>query len=249
MTQKRPTPIQAQTLDMFRQHLGLRILWTPRGAIWQGVGSFKAQREIGKPKISSLRALKRGGWIESESGDPSDFNIWKLSKAGRDILKEIDISPPNPQTKIQINAAHLIHWLRDQYPPPGWVVLEQVYVDHYHTHYIDAFAMRIDHEPKGMKAPTYWIGHRVAFEIKASIQDFKTEMGDPRKRAGGLAISNQFYFLTPPGLVLKSTIPSECGLIEADGSTWRTIVEAPHRQGEPANWSIVASMLRAASRI
>src|ERR1051326_929209 len=56
---------------------------------------------------------------------------------------------------------------------------------------------------------------RVCYEIKVSRADFLAELKNPLKRRIGMRYSNEFYFVTPPGLVEITEIPAECGLVEA----------------------------------
>jgi len=90
---------------------------------------------------------------------------------------------------------------------------------------LDAFALNsLPHT--GMK--------RVCYEAKVSRADFLGELKQPLKRRMGMRYSNEFYFVTPPGLVAGSEIPPECGLIEAGGATveaggatveeWRSLI-------------------------
>src|SRR6478752_7123538 len=55
---------------------------------------------------------------------------------------------------------------------------------------------------------------RVCYEIKTSRADFLCEMKQPLKRRVGLRYSNEFYFVTPSGMLDVSEVPVECGLIE-----------------------------------
>ena len=85
---------------------------------------------------------------------------------------------------------------------------------------------------------------RIVFEIKATVADFRRELAEPLKRKPALYISNQYYFLTPPGLIAAQIIPPEAGLIEADEKDWRVIVPAPMRDSYPPPWGMVASLAR-----
>lgn len=89
--------------------------------------------------------------------------------------------------------------------------------------------------------------HRICYEIKVSRSDFMHEIKNPDKRKQGLELSNQFYFVTPPGLVKKEEIPLECGLIEVkeDGSS-KVIVQAPMRECAPPPIHLVMSIMRRA---
>ncbi len=55
---------------------------------------------------------------------------------------------------------------------------------------------------------------RVCYEIKVSRADFLCEMRHPLKRRIGMRYSNEFYFVTPAGLLDTDEVPLECGLIE-----------------------------------
>ncbi len=109
---------------------------------------------------------------------------------------------------------------------------------------------------------------RVCYEVKISRADFLTERRHPLKRRIGMRYSNEFYFVTPAGLVDIDEIPAECGLIEAGCATpdeWRELigrhagffwydaetrcycilrVPAPWRDTPGPTWQLVAAMLR-----
>ncbi len=91
---------------------------------------------------------------------------------------------------------------------------------------------------------------RIAFEVKVTRSDFKNEVKKPWKREPGLKVSNQFYFVTPPGLLAKEEVFPECGLMEAqlDG-TLKIIKKAPLRNEDAKpTWAFVAAIARRASR-
>jgi hypothetical protein len=103
---------------------------------------------------------------------------------------------------------------------------------------IDAFHMACE-PSKALK--------RTAYEIKASRSDFQREIKDPRKRRAALRVSNQFYFVTPPGLVTPPEIPLECGLLEIGEDGHVPLVEkvaAPFRDSMPASWHFFAAFAR-----
>lgn len=79
-----------------------------------------------------------------------------------------------------------------------------------------------------MRVPLY---RRVAYEIKVSRSDFRNEIRRPEKRASGVALSHQFFFATPPGLVRRDELPPECGLVEVTpGGEVKVIRHAPIRK-------------------
>ncbi len=124
---------------------------------------------------------------------------------------------------------------------------------------VDAFALN-SYPHTGMR--------RVCYEVKMSRADFRTELKHPLKRRVGMRYSNEFYFVTPPGLVDAGEIPSECGLIEAGLATpeeWKRFltrhagffdydpesrsccmitVPAPWRDTPGPTWQLVAAMMR-----
>jgi hypothetical protein len=124
---------------------------------------------------------------------------------------------------------------------------------------LDAFALNtLPHT--GMK--------RVCYEVKVSRADFLLELKQPLKRRMGMRYSNEFYFVTPPGLVNMAEIPAECGLIEAgltSSEDWKSVIKghagffsfdpdsrafcvtrvpAPWRDTPGPTWQLAAAMLR-----
>jgi hypothetical protein len=124
---------------------------------------------------------------------------------------------------------------------------------------LDAFAINcLPH--LGMK--------RVCYEVKTSRADFLNEIRQPFKRRIGMRYSNEFYFVTPGGLLAPSEVPVDCGLIEAGYATfdeWRMLIKrqagffsydperrqycmmtvaAPWRDTPGPTWQLVAAMLR-----
>ena len=109
---------------------------------------------------------------------------------------------------------------------------------------------------------------RVCYEVKTSRGDFLAELKQPLKRRIGMRYSNEFYFVTPAGLVKTEEVPAHCGLIEAGHATaaaWRVLfgrhagffnfdperaaycmitVPAPWRDTPGPTWQLVAGMLR-----
>lgn len=87
---------------------------------------------------------------------------------------------------------------------------------------------------------------RIAFEIKVSRQDFLNEIKAPEKRATALKLSNQFYFVTPVGLVKDHEIPDDCGLMEvSETGSVRVKIKAPiHAGDERPPWTFAAAIAR-----
>lgn len=109
---------------------------------------------------------------------------------------------------------------------------------------------------------------RVCYEVKISRADFLSELRHPLKRRLGMRFSNEFYFVTPGGLLDTSEVPVDCGLIEAGYASdkeWTTLqnrqsgyfhydpvtleycmvtIPAPWRDTPGPTWQFAAAMLR-----
>ena len=128
---------------------------------------------------------------------------------------------------------------------------------------LDAFALNcLPH--LGMK--------RICYELKISRGDLLLELRRPLKRRIGMRYSNEFYFVTPAGLMALDELPIECGLIEvgratsedsqkfvrshpgffyidpANGIYCQISVPAPWRETPAPTWEFVAAMLRNQAR-
>ena len=84
---------------------------------------------------------------------------------------------------------------------------------------LDAFALNcLPHH--GMR--------RICYEIKMSRGDFLVELKNPLKRRIGMRFSNEFYFVTPGGMLAAGEVPTECGLVEIGHATfeeWKEIIK------------------------
>ena len=164
-----------------------------------------------------------------------------------------------------LTAKHIIEALQDYYRPGvGWVTFTEFRCG---TGFGKRSEQRMD--LYAIHAYPSQQNKRMAFEVKVSRQDFLHELEDPLKRRGALLLSNQFYFVTPVGLVDAKEIPIECGLIEVsdrskdkpEGSGWkkmgigrlphwmREVVDAPVRESILPTWKFVASLARRISRM
>jgi hypothetical protein len=56
-------------------------------------------------------------------------------------------------------------------------------------------------------------GHTIAYEIKVSYLDFRSEIKNPDKRKPAMKVCNQFYFAVPALLIDAEEVPDDCGLI------------------------------------
>jgi hypothetical protein len=149
-----------------------------------------------------------------------------------------------------------------------WIFLRELRVG---TGFRNGAAQRLDAFALNCFAHTSM--KRVCYEVKTSRADFYCEMKQPLKRRIGLRYSNEFYFVTPAGLLNTSEIPIECGLVEigpltdeernsmlgragafshfdVDHSTYcRVTVPAPWRETPGPTWQFVAGMLRNQQRV
>ena len=81
-----------------------------------------------------------------------------------------------------------------------------------------------------------------AYEIKISRADYRRDTGVKQREAR--LFSDQFYYVTPAGLLKPDEVPDWAGLMEyADGS-FKTIVHAPYRDKDAPTWELVVSMIR-----
>jgi len=89
---------------------------------------------------------------------------------------------------------------------------------------------------------------RRAFEVKVTEEDLRRELLNPDKRWYALAISHEFYFVAPKGLVNLKHLTKDDGLIEWDGAALR-VVKAPRvREAMPPRWDFIAGLLRRLKR-
>jgi hypothetical protein len=152
--------------------------------------------------------------------------------------------------------------------PSEWILLRELRVG---TGFRSSSAQRLDAFALNCFAHTSM--KRVCYEVKTSRADFLCEMKQPLKRRIGLRYSNEFYSVTPAGLVNMSEIPVECGLVEiglftpeerdvtlarpgmfihfdpGHGTYCRVTVPAPWRETPGPTWQFVAGMLRNQQRV
>lgn len=166
-----------------------------------------------------------------------------------------------------MTACEIIKALESSYRKPSWVIFKELRCG-------TGFGKRSEQRIDFYALHCYPSQHnrRIAFEIKVSRQDFLHELESPLKRRGAILLSNQFYFVTPPGLVDAKEIPIECGLMEIApqsdtppdktkcGSFWRKannvrfsywvreVIDAPVRESILPTWKFVASLARRINR-
>lgn len=144
----------------------------------------------------------------------------------------------------QLTAKQVLDLLIDEYKMFGYLCFPELRIG---TGYGKDAEQRID----------LWALHpfpskdlaRVAFEIKVSRNDWRTEMKKPLKKQRALLLSNEFYFVAPQGIISLDELPECAGLIEIRENRLKeyyveTVHKAPWRDGHPPTWRFVASLLR-----
>jgi len=102
----------------------------------------------------------------------------------------------------------------------------------------------------GARRCDFWVLHphaskgyrAVAYEVKVSRSDYKRET--PQKQRDARLFSDEFYYVTPPGLLKPEEIPDWAGLIEISEDNWRYISRAPRRDKDAPSWDLVVSIMR-----
>ena len=135
--------------------------------------------------------------------------------------------------------------LRAMHPSnKGWVFLGELRTGTaygtYDRQYMDAWAINCWPSHGKHKAPHL----RRAFEVKASASDLLRELRDPDKRWMAYAVSHEFYFVAPKGLIKKSLLDKNDGLIEWENGSLKIVKPPRVREAMPPQWSFVASLLR-----
>lgn len=155
----------------------------------------------------------------------------------------------SPAKKPAMSAKEVVEHLARSYAAPKWAFFAELRVG---TGYIqaldDIWEQRFDAWAIALWPSKKFL--RIAFEVKVTRSDFLSEIKNPQKRQAAMALSNQFYFVTPQGLIKKEEIPDDCGLIEIKPTGGRLItVKAPVHDGLPeAPWRFLASIARRAER-
>ena len=69
-------------------------------------------------------------------------------------------------------------------------------------------------------------------EVKVSRSDFLRDVADPSKREAYFLMAPQVFYAAEKGLILKSEVPAECGLLEhMPNGSWKTTKPAPKLKG------------------
>lgn len=142
---------------------------------------------------------------------------------------------------MSIKAEDLILKLRNMHPEgSGWFFLKNFRSNTGYSiseNYLDAWAINAYHG----KIPNLCR----AFEVKVDPSDVLRELRNPDKRWKAYAISHEFYFVAPKGLIGLSKLGKDDGLIELTDMGILEIVKKPRiRELMPPRWDFVASLVR-----
>jgi len=140
---------------------------------------------------------------------------------------------------MQVTSAMIKAALRGPFPAPGWQMLYEVADDTgtRASRSADAVAM-------GIWPSNGYMIH--GFEIKVSRGDFLNEMRDPTKAQAVFQFCDRWSLVTPTGMVKASELPETWGLMTFDGTSIRTVKQAPALTPVTLTRGFIASMLRRA---
>ena len=178
--------------------------------------------------------------------------------AVRNVQQSID-EPSQLSSAVLLDIVErCLHWRTSE-----WIFLRELRVG---TGFHGNAAQRLD--GYALNCLPHTSMRRVCYEVKTSRADFLCEMKQPLKRRIGLRYSNEFYFVTPAGLLSTSELPIECGLVEIGrfapdersvvhaesgslvhfeskhGIYCRVTIPAPWRETPGPTWQLLAGMLR-----
>ncbi len=81
-----------------------------------------------------------------------------------------------------------------------------------------------------------------AYEIKISRADFRRDTAIKQREAR--LFSDQFFYVTPKGLIRSDEVPDWAGLSEFDNGNLKTLIHAPYRDKDGPTWELVVSLIR-----
>jgi hypothetical protein len=81
-----------------------------------------------------------------------------------------------------------------------------------------------------------------AYEVKISRADFRRDNAIKQREAR--LFSDQFFYVTPAGLLKPDEVPDWAGLIEYTDGSFKTIIPAPYRDKDAPTWELVVSLIR-----
>ena len=81
-----------------------------------------------------------------------------------------------------------------------------------------------------------------AYEVKISRADFRRDTAVKQREAR--LFSDQFFYVTPAGLLKPDEVPDWAGLIEYRDGAFKTVIHAPYRDKDAPTWELVVSLIR-----
>jgi hypothetical protein len=81
-----------------------------------------------------------------------------------------------------------------------------------------------------------------AYEVKISRADFRRDTAIKQREAR--LFSDQFFYVTPVGLLRPDEVPDWAGLIEYADGAFKTVVHAPYRDKDAPTWELVVALIR-----
>lgn len=140
----------------------------------------------------------------------------------------------------KITSAAIKAALRVPFQAPGWQVLYEVADDTGTRATRSADAIAVGIWPSN--------GHLIhGFEIKVSRGDFLNEMRDPTKSQAVFQFCDRWTLVTPVGMVKTNELPDTWGLMTFDGTTIRTVKQAPPLVAQPMTRGFMSALLRRAA--
>ena len=127
-------------------------------------------------------------------------------------------------------------------PEAGWVFVRELRMG---TGYGRSVEQRLDAwAVQCWRARNGVVNLRRAFEVKERVEDLRAELRNPDKRWQAKAVSHEFYFVAPAGLVPLALLDADDGLMEFDGERVRVVRAAKVREAMHPRWDFVAGLAR-----
>ena len=140
----------------------------------------------------------------------------------------------------KVTAEGILESLKGRFKDERWVYLEEYSpwagYGGGKDRRVDLFGINIFHSKRF---------YRVGYEIKVSVSDFNRQLREPVKDALIRRYVNQYYYVTPPGIIKVERLPVGVGLIEVsnNGGMPKVIVESEWNEHNP-DWGFVGQLLQ-----
>ena len=254
----KPTPVQARGLKALngswekkynRPRLYLYFKRDLVGTVGGLMNVSNLSMNGTKVRINTAKVLLIKKWIESLDPDSKyDMEEYVISQKGKDILELLSdrdfVSKP---TKKPIwSTRDILDALNEKYRTlsesgfdnaPVWIYFDELQSSGDRGSRVDFWAMACWNS----------LNHRrISYEIKTSRGDFLHEIKNPNKKEFAMRVSNEFYFVTPPGLIKEDELPEDCGLVELSIEGELIVkLKAKHRNPDFVfTWNFAASLGR-----